>query len=67
MFDGLGSWTFGNNFVMNVISFVVDNSFSSHAENCKNNILVLDEEGSFGVNRSFGAPEKKFSLNAKNA
>ena len=30
--------------------------------NSKNNSLVLVEEDTFGINGSFGAPEKKFSI-----
>ena len=32
-FDGLGSWSFGNDFARNVVIFGVDNSSSSHADN----------------------------------
>ena len=35
----------------------------SHADNHKNNFLVLGEGDTFGINRSFGAPEKMFSIN----
>ena len=34
---------FDNDAARNVIIFGVDNSSSSHADNCKNNILVLGE------------------------
>ena len=44
-FDGLGSWSFGNDSAMNVIIFGVDNS-STYTNNCKNNFLVLPEEKS---------------------
>ena len=40
-FDTAGSCSFDNKFARNVISFSVDNSLSSHADNCKNNFLVL--------------------------
>ena len=43
-FDRLGSWSLINEFGRNVITFVVDNSSSSHANNCKNKFLVLGEE-----------------------
>ena len=36
-FDSAGSWSFGNGFARNVVIFGVDNSSSSHADNCKNN------------------------------
>ena len=37
--------------------FGVDNSLSSHADNHKNKLLILDELDTFGINGSFGAPE----------
>ena len=40
-FDGAGSWNFGNGFFRNVVIFGFDNISSSHAENCKHNILLL--------------------------
>ena len=46
----------------NVIIFGVDNSLSSHADNLKNNFLVLGEGDTFGNNgarKNFGALEKK--------
>ena len=44
----------------NVIMFRVDNNLSSHAENRKNNFLVLGEGPTFAGN---GLAEKKFSIN----
>ena len=43
--------------------FGTDNSSSSHADNCKNNFLVLGDGPAYGINESFGAPKKKFSIN----
>ena len=43
--------------------FGVDNSSSSHSENPKNNFLILGEGPTFGINGSFGSPEKKFRIN----
>ena len=43
-FYGSGSWSFGNEFARNVVTFGVGNSLSSHTENCKNNFLVLVKE-----------------------
>ena len=63
VFDGGGSWSFGNDFVRNVIIFGVDNSSSSHTDNHKNNFLVLGEGTTYDINGSFGAAEKKFSIN----
>ena len=36
---------------------------SSHADNSKNDFLVLEKGPTFGINGSFGSPEKKFSIN----
>ena len=66
-FDGKGKCSFGNDYVRDVVIFGVDNSPSSHADNCKNNVLVLGEGDTFGINGSFGAPEKKFSINFSKA
>ena len=40
-FDSAGSWSFGNHFAKNVITFGVDNSSTSHSDNRKNNFLIL--------------------------
>ena len=47
--------------------FGVDNNSSSGADNLKNKCLVLDKGNTFGINGSFGAPEKKFSINFSKA
>ena len=44
------------------IIFGVDNSFSSHADDRKNNFLVLGEGNTFGINACFGAPAKSLAL-----
>ena len=62
-FDGKDEWSFGNGNAKNVIIFGVDVSSSSHADILNNNFLVLGEGDTFGINGSFGAPEKKFSFN----
>ena len=62
-FDGKGEWNFDNDFARNVITFGGDNSSSSHADNWKNNLFVLSERPNYGVNGSFGASEKIFSIN----
>ena len=61
--DGKGRCSFGYDSTKNVISFGFANSSSSHADNCKSNCLVLDQGDTFGINGSFGAPEKLFSIN----
>ena len=45
-------WSFGNDSASNVIIFGVDNSSLSHADNRKNNFLILGEGLTFGVHES---------------
>ena len=66
-FDGKSSWRFGNDSARNVTILCVDNSSSSHADNCKNTFLILGEDPTFGINGIFDAPEKKFSINFSKA
>ena len=40
----------------------MDNTSSSHADNRKNNYLVLGEVPTFGINEKFGAPEKNINV-----
>ena len=42
-FDGTGSWEFGNDLAKNIVIFGVDNSSSTHIDDCKNNFLELGE------------------------
>ena len=53
-----GSWSFGNDFARNVIFFGIGNSSSSHSDNRKNNFLILGKGVTYGINGSFGSPEK---------
>ena len=46
-FDSAGSWSFDNDAARNVIIVGVDSSSSSHADNGKNNFLVLGEDPTF--------------------
>ena len=55
-------WSFENDFARNVIISGVDDSLSSHSDNCKNNFVTV-EGLTFGVNGKFGSPEKKNSIN----
>ena len=48
-FDGKDTLSFGNDYSRKVVIFVVDNSLSSHAENRKNNFLVLGVGDTFGI------------------
>ena len=38
-FDSAGSWSFDNDTARNVINLGIDNSSSSHADNCRNNFF----------------------------
>ena len=51
-------WVFDNGFARDVIVFGVDNSSSSHSDSHKNNFLILVEGYSYGINGTFGSPEK---------
>ena len=63
-FDCAGLWGFSNEFARNVIISGVDNSSSSsHADNHKNNVLVLAERPTDNINGSVGAAEKKLTIN----
>ena len=66
-FGEKGEWNFGNVYARNLIIFGVDNSSSSHTNNLKNNFLISCERDTFSINGSFGAPEKKFSINFSKA
>ena len=66
VFDGLGSWSFGNDFFRNVVIFD-GNSSSSHADNCKYNFLVLVEGSTDGINGNIGAAQEKFCIKFCNA
>ena len=67
VFDGEGSWSFGNVFARIVVIFGVDNSSSSHTDNRKNNFLALGEGPTQSINDSTGSPEKKISINFSKA
>ena len=61
-FDGACFCSFDNDFARNIVIFGVDNSLSSHADNRKNNFLVLSEGPTDYINGSLGAAERKFSI-----
>ena len=54
-------------YARNVMIFEAGHSSSSHAHNLKNDFLILDEGDTFSIKESFGAPEKKFSINFSKA
>ena len=62
-FDSAGCWSFDNDTARNVIIFGVDNSSSSHSDNPKNSFLILSKGASFGINGTFGSPEKRLGIN----
>ena len=49
--------------MINVIIFGVDNNSSSYSDNSNNNFLILGKGPAYGINGSFGSPEKKFNIN----
>ena len=66
-FNGGDHWSFGYGTPRNVIIFGVDNSSSSYVGNLKNNFLILAKCTTFGINGSFGSPEKKLRINLTKA
>ena len=46
-----------------LVVFGIDNGSSSHADDLKNNFLVLGEGPTSGINEKFGSPKKKISIN----
>ena len=62
-YDGKDERSFGNEFARNVIIFEFDSSSSSHTGSIKNGFLIYGKEDTFGINGSFGAPEKKLDIN----
>ena len=61
-FDSWGSWSFDNGAARNVIIFDVDSSLSSHADNRKNNFLILGLSPTYGINGKFCPAEKHLVL-----
>ena len=63
-FDGAGSWSFGNDFARNVVTFIL--IIVHHLiliDNRKNKFLVLGEGPAYGINGSFSSPKKKINTN----
>ena len=60
-FDSAGSQNFNNEIARNVIIFGVYNSSTSHSDKGNDNILILGEGSTFGINGSFGS-KKSISL-----
>ena len=66
-FDGADSWNFSNDFARNVMIFGVDNGSSSHTDNRKTIFLILGKGQTYGINGSFGSPEKTFNIDFSKA
>ena len=67
VFDNEGSWSFGNEFAGNVVSFSIDNTSSYHTDNGRNNFLVLGEGSIDDINSSIRAAENYFTINFSKA
>ena len=50
-FNGAVSWSFGKDLCRNVIIFGIDNSSSSHTDNCNNSFSVLGESTGDDTNK----------------
>ena len=62
-FDREGEFSFGNGFGRNCIIFEADLSSSLHANNKKNNVLVLGKDFVQGINGTTIYAEKLYSFN----
>ena len=62
VFDGTGSWDFGNDHTRNVLIVDIAKSSSSHAENCKNNFLELGKRTTENIMGSVCEPEQNTSI-----
>ena len=62
-FDRKGEFSFGNGAGINCIFFGADLSSSSHANNKKNNFLVLDKDFVQEINGTMIYAEKLYSIN----
>ena len=58
-FDGLGSWSFSNDFARNIVLFNVDNSSSCRADNGEINFLVLGKGPTDDITHNVGTAGKK--------
>ena len=57
-FNSAGSLSFDNYYVRNVIICGVDNIWSSHADHCKSNFLIIAKGPTFVIIGKFSSPEK---------
>ena len=62
-----GERSFGNDFDSNVVISGVTSSSSSHTDDRKNDVLILNKGDAFPINRSFEEPTKKFCIYFSNA
>ena len=61
-FDSTGSWSFGNTVTRNSVVFCVDSGSPFLADYRKDKFLVVRERPTYGINGSFGSPEKVLAL-----
>ena len=70
-FDGNILWSFGNTFAGNFVHLSVDNSSSSHSDNCKNNFLILDEGSTYDIKEiilmDLASQKERFFINFSKA
>ena len=62
-FAAEGEWRFNNDYARNVINFIVYKNSSFHADNLKNNLLLLGERDNFGFIGSSGPADNKCRIN----
>ena len=63
VFDWTDQWNLNNECAKNVVIFGADNGLLSHVNDRKNNVLVLGEGQTDGIDEDFRVPEKSFSIN----
>ena len=61
-FEIAGSCSFNNDTAWNVITFGIDNSSSSHADNRENDFLVLSEVPTFGIMEALNHRRKRLAV-----
>ena len=66
-YDGKVKYKFGNDFAKNGVIFGIDINSRYHTDYSWNIFLVLQDRDIFGINGSFGTPEKMFSINFSKA
>ena len=57
--DGKDEWSLEDDYGSNVVTFGTDTSSWFHIDDHKNRFLLLGQGDTFGINGSFGPPQKK--------